>query len=180
MLDQWKILVISDTHGRTQRIEQVIQELKGFLDAVYFLGDCLPDGRRLQKKFPELAYLDVPGNCDFTNEGLSKTVELLGHRLFLCHGHRYSVKEDYDTLRRFALANHYDIALFGHTHMPYADDDERLLLLNPGSAGELYPLYGANYAVLCIEKDRRPEYRFGNVYESSGPILKFLQKKTEK
>ena len=176
MLDQWKILVISDTHGRTSRIRKVTEELRADLNAIYFLGDMLVDGKELASCFPELAFLGVCGNCDSVAGEPSLTVELLGHRIYLCHGHRFHVKEGYESLRNFALVNHYDVALCGHTHIPYVDQTEELLLLNPGSVGEYYPLYDADYAVIRLKQGEAPAYMFGNVFESSDPVREFLQK----
>ncbi len=176
MPDQWKILVISDTHNRLQRAERVIRELESKIDAVYFLGDYLADGEVLRRQFPRLAFLCVAGNCDFTNKHLYHEVQILGHKLYLCHGHRHSVKEGYESIRNFGRVHGYDVILFGHTHEPYAEDAGDLLLLNPGSIGMPYPVYGADYCVLKIVKDRHPAYMFGSSEETTAKVAKFLEK----
>ena len=176
MVDQWKVLVISDSHGWTERAERVIRELERSIDAVYFLGDYLKDGEALSRKFPRLAFLSVAGNCDFTNKNQFFSVNVAGHKLYLCHGHKYGVKDSYDSIRSFGLAGGYDVVLFGHTHRPYVDDTEDILLLNPGSIGMPIALYGADYVVLKLKEGCHPQYHFGDSSKSVAEIIQFLQK----
>lgn len=172
MPDSWKVLVISDTHDQLNRAAQVIEGLEPYIDAVYFLGDYLRNGEQLSRRFPRLAFLSVAGNCDYTDRNLFQEVAVLGHRLYLCHGHRHGVKQGYDTIRNFGRVGGYDAVLFGHTHEPYAEEADGLLLLNPGSIG-----FGTDYAVLKLKKDERPQYLFGSTKAPLEPIINFLQKK---
>lgn len=80
--------------------------------------------------------LSVRGNCDLWGppraETLLRTFE--GVRIFGTHGHRYGVKQG---LLRFSLAaqeQQAQVALFGHTHIPYCRQEDGLWLLNPGAA----------------------------------------------
>ena len=175
MPDRWKVLVISDTHNRTDRAEKVITELQDHIDAVYFLGDYLEDGERLARKYPRLAFLCVAGNCDFTSRNPSFEVNVAGHKLFLCHGHRYGVKDGYDSIRSVGIAGGYDVVLFGHTHIPFAQDEEELLLLNPGSIGMPFAIYGSDYAVLNLVAGQKPSYRLGDSGKSTDDIIAFLE-----
>ncbi len=177
MLTSWKVLVISDTHGRITRAAMLIRALAGAIDAVYFLGDHIEDGEELSRMFPRLAFLSVAGNCDYGRKELSREVFVLGHRMYLCHGHRYGVKEGYEGLEAFARRHKYDIVLCGHTHKPYVDAQEDLLILNPGSISMPVAVYGADYAVLKLEEGKRPEYRFGDASEPVQNILHFLYEK---
>ena len=38
-----------------------------------------------------------------------------------------------DYLRQIAVENHYDIVMFGHTHVPFIQIENDLTILNPGS-----------------------------------------------
>ena len=174
MLRSWKVLVISDTHGRITRAEQLIRSLSGAIDAVYFLGDHITDGEELARKFPKLAFLSVAGSCDFGRKELFREVEVLGHRLYLCHGHRFGVKEGYEGLAAYARKRGCDVVLCGHTHRPYVDEQEGLLILNPGSISMPVAVYGADYAVLKLEEGKKPAYRFGDASASVQNILIFL------
>ena len=69
-------------------------------------------------------------------------------RFFLTHGHRYGVKYSTEALAAAAGAAGADVALYGHTHVPYTATlpagatvggvvlAKPLLLLCPGSLGE--------------------------------------------
>ena len=59
--------------------------------------------------------------------------EFGGKKIGLCHGHRYLNYNGVDGLRYWALEQKVDIAMFGHTHVPFLDQDSSPVLLNPGS-----------------------------------------------
>ena len=121
-------------------------------DSCIFLGDGERDLLRLQEKYPLLPIIAVQGNCDPRSQlPMKLTVELEGHRIFATHGHRYEVKQDPDltVLRYTAKAERAEIALYGHTHTPYQEYRDGILLLNPGSCGAFH----AGYARLFLEQD---------------------------
>ena len=163
------ILVISDSHGRADKVERLITERNIPTSALFFLGDGLRD----------LAWLDtrgvplytVCGNCDLGSFGADDELltELGGKRIFASHGHRYSVKSSYDRMAARAASLGADIMLFGHTHSPVsltleAGDtvggvtlEKRLHILNPGSIG-----YDSSYGLVVI--------RNGSVLLSHGRV----------
>lgn len=59
-----KILVFSDTHGRTDKMYDIISRKKS-AELVIHLGDCCSDLESVRGSFPEKAFLGVRGNCDF-------------------------------------------------------------------------------------------------------------------
>ena len=154
------LLVLSDSHGRADRVEEVIRRVRP--DGVLFCGDGLRD----------LTYRDVPcplwavaGNCDWMSSPLivngsvlqPETEELVtveGIRILLMHGHTYGVKES--PLRAVYRAAELgaDLLIYGHTHVPVElhlrPDDERSLLpvtkpltvFNPGSLGDRNASFG--------------------------------------
>ena len=80
----------------------------------------------------------------------------------MTHGHTMSVGYDNDRLLQAAKENGADIAMFGHTHLPYLATEDGIMLLNPGSLSKprqegWEPSYallqtddkGKAYAVLC-------------------------------
>lgn len=174
MVGCWRALIISDTHNKLDKAVNLIRSLEGHIDAVYHMGDHIRDWERLQAMFPNLTITGVAGNCDYRIVENEKTLEVLGHRIYMCHGHQHGVKFSYNTLKGFAKRNQYDVALCGHTHIPFADDEPDLLLLNPGSIGEPRLLSGASYAVLYLEDGKHPEYRFGYTKEPVDAVIKFL------
>lgn len=176
----WKALIISDTHGRMEQAVSLIRLLEPEIDAVYHMGDHIRDWERLQNMFPKLTITGVAGNCDYRVAENEKVLEVLGHRIYMCHGHQHGVKFSYNTLRGIAKRNGYDVAFCGHTHIPYVEDEADLLLLNPGSLGEPRRLEGPSYAVVYLELDRHPEYCFGYYKKSEDSVLQFLRKRNHK
>lgn len=56
-----------------------------------------------------------------------------GYSILLTHGHRYSVDVSLEMLVDSAHAMKCDIAVFGHTHIRFAETFTHILALNPGS-----------------------------------------------
>ena len=142
-----RILVISDTHRDTSRIEEV-NRLAGPFDAAIHLGDCTEDAERVSEKLG-IACVPVRGNCDSDYSVPDKTtVEYEGVKLLCVHGHRY---RDAYLLSLEARQEQCKAALFGHTHTPCVKTDGIPYLINPGSLSR--PRYGsdAGFCVLYIE-----------------------------
>lgn len=79
-------------------------------------------------------------------------VEVSGHRLMMVHGSPFDPFDEYlypkaRTLRRFKELDA-DFVIVGHTHYPMLERVGRVLVINPGSAGETPDL---TYAVLDTE-----------------------------
>ena len=55
-------------------------------------------------------------------------------RLFLTHGHLFGVKSGMSRLRLEANRVGANIALFGHTHRPFLEEDGGVWYMNPGAA----------------------------------------------
>ena len=115
---------------------------------VLHAGDHISDARELCRMFPEIEFEYVPGNCDFSADDTEVIVEAQGKKIFLTHGHGYSVKtdEDYLKLRQRAEALGCDCAVFGHTHISLCDPTGKVMLINPGSIKQ-----SGTYAVIEIE-----------------------------
>jgi putative phosphoesterase len=147
-----KILVISDTHGDTGKAEEVIRANRG-TDMVIHLGDYFRDAQKLSRMFPAIRFEYIYGNCDFmiNNVPGEKVLDLCGKRIFITHGHRYSVKWDYSRLFRKAEELDADIVLFEHTHIPDMVKNGKHYILNPGSTSEPRSYKYGSYAVIEIE-----------------------------
>ena len=123
-------------------------------DRIFHLGDCWADSEELQALYPEIPMDRVEGNCDFSYDHQEVIAEIEGHRILLCHGHQYGVKQSLLTLELAAEEKGADMAMFGHTHHVFYDYQPGLALFNPGSIGS--PPFGipASYGVLTIEGRR--------------------------
>ncbi|MFQ9801733.1 MAG: metallophosphoesterase family protein [Clostridia bacterium] len=64
------------------------------VDGVIHLGDYVRDAREAAKVYPNLPFYLVAGNGDSGTAAPSNQIlELEGHRLYLCHGHRHLAGE---------------------------------------------------------------------------------------
>ena len=139
------ILVISDTHGRSDRIRELLR-LHSEASAVLFLGDGLRDLPQDLTVSERPRLYAVSGNCDpYLVSGISLGEEALvnfgSYRFLLMHGHRHSVKSGRERAVSYAMARGADVLLYGHTHVPeerYIPPEEGgrpLWIFNPGSLG---------------------------------------------
>ena len=131
-----RILIMSDSHGRNENVELAIAQVReeiGEFQMLIHLGDG-GDARELESLAGVPCYI-VRGNTDYDAKLLNANViEAGGHRIFATHGHLYQVDMRLDLLRFAALENDCDIAMYGHTHVPYLEEDpDDVTILNPGS-----------------------------------------------
>lgn len=145
-----KILVFSDSHGAEQPMIDAFNENKD-VETIVFLGDGERDFEGFLASCGIAPYgpndrvktIQVRGNCDrMSLEPVTVTVELGGVRALITHGHEQNVKFGYARLLQEARNRNCRIALFGHTHLPCAEEKDGILLLNPGS------VRAGKYAVL--------------------------------
>ena len=131
-----RTLIMSDSHGRNENVELAIAQVReeiGEFQMLIHLGD-VGDARELESLAGVPCYI-VRGNTDYDAKLLNANViEAGGHRIFATHGHLYQVDMRLDLLRFAALENDCDIAMYGHTHVPYLEEDpDDVTILNPGS-----------------------------------------------
>ena len=133
-----KILIVSDTHGRLENLERVIEMTKP-IDALIHLGDVEGQEDYIRRLVPCAAYM-VSGNNDFFSM-LPRELE-------------FDVSLNTEELRRQARSRGKDIVMFGHTHKPYLDTEDGITILNPGSLS--YPR----------QEGRRPSYMIMTIDEA--------------
>ena len=143
-----KIVVISDSHGRPDRIEEVLRRNRSY-DALLFLGDGLRDFYSLESE--PCCFRYVSGNCDGLSFSSDTPTELMlrldGVSIFMTHGHGYSVKSGRESLMARGISLGADVILYGHTHVReerYIPEgttvrgvtaEKGTYLFNPGSLG---------------------------------------------
>ncbi len=161
-----EILVLSDSHGRRDKIEEAIKRQIKKPDAVIFLGDGLRD--MTSANIGDVPLFTVRGNCDagglfYDNNTPDEQCLILGDkRIFFTHGHRYGVKSTLSPLISEAAKRGADILIYGHTHEATEltltrDNDygikleKPLSIMNPGSIGS-YPYY---FGVITVDREGR-------------------------
>ena len=144
-----KLFFLADIHGSLSCLEKAIlrfQEEKA--DYLVLLGDALYHGARnplpegyspketaaLLNRFAE-KIVAVRGNCDSEVDGMVlsfpimadySTILYRSRRFFLTHGHLFNE----GSLPPLAGG---DVFVYGHTHLPKAEKENGVWILNPGS-----------------------------------------------
>ncbi len=143
-----ELLIFSDSHGRSERIEEALERQLRAPAAVLFAGDGLRDLQNID--FGRSALYEVAGNCDWfaSDTPAERLLFWEGHKLLLTHGHLYGVKHGYGTLLSHAVKEDIDLVVFGHTHTPCCEVfsagttlfgktlERPIYLFNPGSLGD--------------------------------------------
>ena len=134
--DQMKVLVVSDSHGRHELLRKAIGQ-EAPIDMLIHAGDVEGDLDRILGPKREYEIYAVAGNMDSgTPEESDLVFYMGGHKVFLTHGHRYGVSYTLANLRETAEELGADVAIYGHTHMPALDEQNDIVLLNPGSVAK--------------------------------------------
>ena len=128
------IAVIADTHKNQRSIDIAKKHIKeANANIIIHLGDCIEDIELLKENFNGKVYA-VEGNCDNLNKYPKEdSIEVNGKKIYFTHGDLYGVKKGLDNLMRKGKEIGADVVLFGHTHVPFKEEKNGMLLMNPGS-----------------------------------------------
>lgn len=152
------ILVVSDSHGDTELLHDIISQNRAWCDLVIHLGDNLLDINEVMRDFPTVAKLGVLGNCDFASMYADAKYEgaftAEKRRIFYTHGHKYNVNFGLEYLASTAKFNKADIALYGHTHVALCEEVSGVLVVNPGSISRPRDGSSGTYAKITVNEDK--------------------------
>lgn len=125
-----KILIVSDSHGLTEELKEITEKHAEEVDLQIHCGDS-----ELSANDSCLnGFAVVRGNCDYEKKFPEELVEDVDNfRVFITHGHRYSVKSTLMNLSYRAKELGANIVCFGHSHYLGAEMIEDVLFINPGS-----------------------------------------------
>ncbi|MBR1863209.1 MAG: metallophosphoesterase [Ruminococcus sp.] len=142
-----RIIVFSDTHGNYSAMHKIFKR-NGTADLFIFLGDGLNEFLRLKAHYLDWNIIGIKGNCDFSPDMPDHDIITLkdGRKIFFAHGDKWAVRFTLDRIYNKAKEEGCCIALFGHTHVRYAEQRGDVLILNPGSAGQPRDGLPASYA----------------------------------
>lgn len=151
-----RILIVSDTHSHEENLERILKD--GMPDQLIHLGDS-EKGEQAIRNLISCPLHMVAGNCDFfSNLPRTQIVEIGTSRILITHGHYYYVSVSTQDLVEEAKRKHCNVAMFGHTHKPFVDqEDPELTVLNPGSLS--FPR----------QEGRRPSYIWMTAEEGQKP-----------
>ena len=152
-----KVLIVSDSHGRTENLKGIISVEKPF-DLMIHCGDVeLSDDYRELVAMADTPVYAVAGNCDvFSSLEHQVDFDFQGHHILVVHGYYEGVNNGLDGLYRKAKLLGADVALFGHTHMPFYREEDGIVFANPGSTDKPRQAGGEKtYMVMDIEPGKK-------------------------
>jgi len=144
-----KILVTSDTHGKEQKLIDVIDKHSQQVQMVIHLGDHNRDFCDLDSKYRHLKMEAVGGTYDGFVDS-EKILKLENKKLLLLHGDKHGVKSGLDRLFYYAKEKQVDVCLFGHTHIQTMFEREGILFMNPGSMFAPLDRSNGGYGIITI------------------------------
>lgn len=147
-----KYLVVSDNHGDRDVLVDIANEWSGKVAGMFHCGDSeLEVTDELWQK-----YIVVKGNCDYDpkydKECVIKTEDAV---FYMTHGHLFNVNTSLTHLAMSAREKEATIAFYGHTHKLFAEMENGILFLNPGSISQPRGKYSdlKTYAMVDISDD---------------------------
>lgn len=146
-----KILVLGDNHGRWQTVQSVIKTFKPQVDYIVHTGDSeFPADDPLWDDVDAI----VSGNMDFDPQYRKQYIlDSAEGKMLVVHGHRHGVNQSNQTLLDWAREENVKFVFHGHTHRLYADYQEGILFVNPGSLNQprgQYPV--RTFAVVTVDE----------------------------
>lgn len=141
-----KLVIFSDAHGNKAVVDRILEWNQ---DSDYFLslGDIeLPQDYLMHKDI-----VMIKGNSR-VDPGFvfERELEVESIKVFMTHGHKYHVHKSLHPLAKLAIRNHYDIVLFGHTHIVEVTKIGQVQFLNPGSCARPRNTLPPTYAILNV------------------------------
>lgn len=141
-----KLLVLSDSHGLTRRVQTIADRHE--VDFKIHCGDSelTHDAKELND------FVTVRGNCDYeASFPEDEVIDVDDLCLFVTHGHLYGIKQSLMQLQYRALEVEADIVLFGHSHVAYCEQIDNQLFINPGSIRQARHYNVRTYCIISWE-----------------------------
>ncbi len=141
-----RIVVFSDSHGCVHTVRKILMHEKGAAHVI-FCGDGIRDIEHIADEFSDKIFHIVKGNCDYqTDYPESKLITIKNFKIFIAHGHTYSVKSTENEIITAAKVAHSDVLVYGHTHKSKIEYISGMYIVCPGSCSK----DGCTYAVIDI------------------------------
>lgn len=131
-----KIAVLSDTHLREgQSLPRWVWEQCENVDCIIHAGDVV--NSNLLSDLKQIAHLEVvQGNCDgweLASLPEKKVVYCGEVRIGITHGAYGKGHTTPERAYNMFDKDTVDVIIFGHSHIPYLEKQEEILMFNPGS-----------------------------------------------
>jgi putative phosphoesterase len=144
--------VIADTHIPRRALPEALIPHLERADLVLHAGDLM-DPALLDELAAYAPGKVVRGNLDPPHSNLPETLEfeLGGAKIAMIHDSGPRKGRRARLRRRFPDAR---VIVFGHSHIPFLEDEDGLMLLNPGSPTDKRRQPRRTFALLHAEEDR--------------------------
>ena len=145
------IIVMSDSHGDRQIVEEIKNRYQGKVEAIFHNGDSELEADDSVWQGLEV----VQGNCDWAAFPEHIVLKIGDVTVAQTHGHLFGINYGWTRLDYWAEEQAADICLYGHLHVPAVEVRDGILFLNPGSVTNPRGLIRERlYAKIDIYPDR--------------------------
>lgn len=158
-----EIIIVSDNHGNADILQQILAHYPN-ADAYIHCGDSeLPPSMTQPFRV-------VTGNTD-THLGYPEmsVIDVKGIRCLITHSHTLPFGKTHETLVYQALEKGCTVACYGHTHRPFFQEINGVLVINPGSLAYNRDGSMESYGRLVFE-DGRYDYQLHRVSDLNRSI----------
>ncbi|TVP91463.1 metallophosphoesterase family protein [Alkalibacterium sp.] len=145
-----KLIIVSDNHGDTYYMEEILSIYENEVDSWIHCGDSeMKENHPLWQN-----YKTVIGNMDYaTGFELERLVEFKENKFLVVHGHKHAVKQSNEEMKKRAKEEGVDIVFFGHTHIPSVEQEDGILFINPGSLTQPRDRNVGTYLLMDLDRD---------------------------
>lgn len=148
-----KLLILSDSHGFNNLIDEVLKKEQGKYDYACCAGDYCTEISYMKQCFNWF----VDGNNDYGYKDI-QTFKIENLKFVLVHSqHQFSFDKNkyFSALRELGKQHQANVVIYGHTHYQDIDQTEEPILVNPGSiALPRGPKKIGSYVIATIDKDK--------------------------
>ena len=146
-----KIVVMADSHGKSDVINRIIEKTADIGDMFVHLGDGIKDLGGVREKYPSLDIRTVLGNCDYgVTAPMFNLIRVENVTIYAAHGHMHRVNYGTDFIRRSAATYNCRLVMFGHTHCRLQNYEGTTYLFNPGSCSQPRDFTPPSYGIVEI------------------------------
>ena len=170
--DHARLLLVSDSHGCRQILEELIRKYGKECHALIFCGDGAGDlayilslsktNKAFQEALPPVIAFargngdpsTYPVNVHFSlNIPNSQTITVNNQKILIVHGHREGVDFGLENLGLEMQLSECKLAFYGHTHIAREDRIQDYQIVNPGSCARPRGGQPAGFAIATVEKN---------------------------
>lgn len=125
-----KLLIVSDSHGNKQILNDLVSKYTDKVDAFVHCGDSELSSKDLIWEMVET----VRGNCDY-DIGYKDLVinRNFDYHYAILHGHNHEVKWSLEPMKELAKKAKVSLVFYGHSHILKVDNEDGVFFINPGS-----------------------------------------------